>query len=148
MLTNQSKYAIRAVLYLAVYTDKNKKIGSKEVAKKINIPAPFLAKILQKLVKGKLISSTKGPNGGFYLTEKDLLNSMLDTVRVIEGLDLLSECFLGLPRCGDENPCAIHHLISPFKNTLLKEMGDKTIAQYAEETKTGKYFLFLDDELD
>ena len=145
MLSNQSKYAIRAVLYLAVYTDENIKIGSKEVAKKINIPAPFLAKILQKLVKGKLISSTKGPNGGFYLTEKDLLNSMLDTVRVIEGLDLLSECFLGLPRCGDENPCAIHHLISPFKDTLLKEMGDKTIAQYAEETKAGKYFLFLDD---
>ena len=145
MLSNQSKYAIRAVLYLAVYTDENIKIGSKEVAKKTKIPAPFLAKILQKLVKGKLISSTKGPNGGFYLTEKDLLNSMLDTVRVIEGLDLLSECFLGLPKCGDENPCAIHHLISPFRNTLLKEMGDKTIGQYAKETKAGKYFLFLDD---
>jgi len=145
MLTNQSKYAIRSVLYLAVYTDKDNKMGSKEVAEKINVPAPFLAKILQKLVKNKIISSTKGPKGGFYLTEKDLLNSMLDIVSVIEGLDLLSECFLGLPRCHDDNPCAIHHLISPFKDTLLKEMGDKTIMKYAEETKAGKYFLFLDD---
>ena len=148
MLTNQSKYAIRSVLYLAVYTTNTNKMGSKEVAEKIKVPAPFLAKILQKLVKNNIISSTKGPKGGFYLTESDQLNSMLDIVRVIEGLELLSECFLGLPKCGDENPCAIHHLISPFKDALLDEMGDKTIKQYAKETKEGKYFLFLDDELD
>ncbi len=145
MLTNQSKYAIRAILYLAVYTDIDKKMGSKEVAEKIKIPAPFLAKILQKLVKNKIISSAKGPNGGFYLTENNLQTTMLNIVAAVEGLDILSECFLGLPRCGDENPCAIHHLIAPFKDTILKEMGEKTIKQYAEETKKGKYFLFLDD---
>lgn len=145
MLSNQSKYAIRSVLYLAVYTNETTKMGSKEVAEKIKVPAPFLAKILQKLAKNNVISSTKGPKGGFYLTEKDNLNSMLDIVRIIEGLDLLSECFLGLPRCGDENPCAIHHLVAPFKDTMLRGMGDKTIAQYAKETKEGKSFLFLDD---
>ena len=145
MLTNQSKYAIRAVLYLAVYTDITKKMGSKEVAEMIKVPAPFLAKILQKLVKKDIISSTKGPRGGFYLTEKNQLCSMLDIVAVIEGVEILSDCFLGLPRCGDENPCAIHHIVSPFKDSMIKEMGDKTIAQFAEETKEGKSFLFLED---
>lgn len=145
MLTNQSKYAVRAVLYLAVYTDKTKKMGSKEVAEMIKVPAPFLAKILQKLVKKDIISSTKGPRGGFYLTEKNQLCSMLDIVAVIEGVEILSDCFLGLPRCGDENPCAIHHIVSPFKDSMIKEMGDKTIAQFAEETKEGKSFLFLED---
>ena len=82
MLTNQSKYAIRAVLYLAVYTDETHKMGSKEVAEMIKVPAPFLAKILQKLVRKNIISSTKGPKGGFYLTESNLLNSMLDIVAV------------------------------------------------------------------
>ena len=145
MLTNQSKYAVRAVLYLAVYTSIDKKMSSKEVAEKIKIPAPFLAKILQKLVREAIISSTKGPNGGFYLTEKNLSHSMLDIVRVIEGLELLGECFLGLPRCGDDNPCAIHHLVAPFKHTMIEEMGDKTILAYAKETKEGKSFLFLED---
>lgn len=145
MLTNQSKYAIRAVLYLAVYTDENKKMGSKEVAETIKVPAPFLAKILQKLVKSNLISSTKGPRGGFYLTEKDSLNTMLDIVACIDGLGLLSECFLGLPKCGDENPCAVHHLVSPFKETIQKGMGDKTLKEFAKETKEGKSFLFLED---
>jgi len=145
MLTNQSKYAVRAVLYLAVYTSIDKKMSSKEVAEKIKVPAPFLAKILQKLVREAIISSTKGPNGGFYLTEKNLSHSMLDIVRVIEGLELLGECFLGLPRCGDDNPCAIHHLVAPFKHTMIEEMGDKTILAYAKETKEGKSFLFLED---
>lgn len=145
MLTNQSKYAIRSVLYLAVYTTVDRKMGSKEVAKKIKVPAPFLAKILQKLVKEDIISSTKGPKGGFYLTAKNLANSMLDIVRVIEGLELLGECFLGLPKCGDDNPCAIHHLVAPFKATMIEGMGDKSILEYAKETKEGKSFLFLED---
>ena len=145
MLTNQSKYAIRAVLYLAVYTDETKKMGSKEVAEMIKVPAPFLAKILQKLVKKNIISSTKGPKGGFFLTESNQLNTMLDIVAVIEGVEMLKDCFLGLPRCGDENPCAIHHIVSPFKENMIKEMGDKTIAEFAQETKEGKSFLFLDD---
>jgi len=145
MLTNSSKYAIRSVLYLAIYTNETKKMGSKEVAETIKVPAPFLAKILQKLVREGLISSTKGPNGGFYLTERNQLNSMLDIVACVEGVDLFNECFLGLPRCGDENPCAIHHMVAPFKQMMTEGMGDKTIAEFAQETKEGKSFLFLED---
>ena len=73
MLSNSSKYAIRAVLYLANNSSVEKKLGSKKIAEEIDIPAPFLAKIFQVLSKANIISSTKGPNGGFYLTEKDVV---------------------------------------------------------------------------
>ncbi|MEE9349489.1 MAG: Rrf2 family transcriptional regulator [Flavobacteriaceae bacterium] len=145
MLTNLSKYAIRSVLYLAIHTNEDKKIGSKEVANIIKVPAPFLAKILQSLVKKGLISSSKGPNGGFYLTPKNNQNSMLDIVACTEGIDLFKACFLGLERCGDDNPCAIHHMVAPFKKAMIDGMGDKTIAQFAKETKDGKSFLFLEN---
>ncbi len=145
MLTNLSKYAIRSVLYLAIYTNDTKKLGSKEVAKTIKVPAPFLAKILQKLAKAQLISSTKGPNGGFYLTKKNRQNSMLDIVACSEGIDLFKKCFLGLEHCSDQNPCAIHHMVAPFKETMINGMGNKTIAEFAQETKEGKSFLFLED---
>lgn len=145
MLTNSSKYAIRAVLYLAINTDKINKMGSKEVANAIKIPAPFLAKILQKLVKDKLISSAKGPNGGFFLSKENKGKSMLDIVACTEGIDLFKECFLGLERCGDENPCAIHHMVAPFKKAMVDGMGNKTIVEFAKETIEGKSFLFLED---
>lgn len=144
MLSNSSKYAIRAVLYLAINTNATKKIGSKEVANAINIPAPFLAKILQLLTKEQVISSTKGPKGGFYLTKKDASNTILDIIACIDGLEIFNTCFFGLQRCSDENPCAIHHLVAPFKENLLDKIGKKSIADFAEETKDGKSYIFLE----
>ena len=65
MLSNTSKYAIRAVIYLAVHASNGQKIGIKKISESLEIPSPFLGKILQVLVRRKILSSTKGPNGGF-----------------------------------------------------------------------------------
>lgn len=143
MLSNQSKYAIRAVLYLAVNADVKNKIRSKVIAEQIEIPGPFLAKIFQTLSKAKIISSAKGPNGGFYLKKEEQEKTILDIIECIDGLSRLDECFIGLPKCDDENPCAIHHIIAPFKKELKEELSSKTIAEFAEETKKGKSFIFL-----
>jgi len=70
MLSRASKYAILSTLFLAEHANENKKISVKVIAESIDVPSPFLAKLFQQLVKGKIISSTKGPNGGFYLTKK------------------------------------------------------------------------------
>ena len=143
MLSNQSKYAIRAVLYLAIHSDVKNKIGTKEIAEKIDIPAPFLAKTLQSLSKAKLIHSIKGPNGGFYLDEEDQKKNLLDIIECIDGLRKFNECFIGLPKCSDENPCAIHHIVKPFKESLIKELTTNTIEDFAKETQKGKSFIFL-----
>jgi Rrf2 family protein len=143
MLSNQSKYAIRAVLYLAIYSKPENKIGSKEVAENIDIPAPFLAKIFQSLSRANLIHSIKGPKGGFYLTKDDKKNNLLEVIECIDGLKKFDECFLGLPKCSDESPCAIHHIVKPFKEALIKELTTKTIADFAIETQKGKSFIFL-----
>ena len=143
MLSNSCKYAIRAILYLAYNSSESKKIGSKIIAERLSIPAPFLAKIFQKLSKEKIIRSAKGPHGGFYLTEKELSKSLFDVVKCIDGLSLFENCFLGLPKCSDENPCAIHNIVSPCKKHLRQELSERTIAEIAEETKKGKSFIFL-----
>ena len=143
MLSNQSKYAIRAVIYLAVNSSKNNKLSSKKVAELIDVPAPFLAKIFQKLSKVKIILSTKGPKGGFYLTKKEHSNNLLNIIDCIDGLAFFNNCFVGLPKCSDQNPCAIHHIARPYRDALKKELTVRTIAQFAKDTKEGKSFLFL-----
>jgi len=143
MLSNQSKYAIRAVLYLAIYSNEKDKISSKKVADIINVPAPFLAKIFQKLSRNKLILSSKGPNGGFFLTKNEKSKNLLDIIDCIDGLESFKKCFFGLPKCSDENPCSIHHIAGPLRDTLLSELSTKSIAHFAEDTKTGKSFIFL-----
>ncbi len=143
MLSNQSKYAIRAVLYLAVKSSIDNKLSSKNVAEIIEVPAPFLAKIFQTLSKEKIILSVKGPNGGFYLGKKEQSKNLLNIIQCIDGLDSFSSCFIGLPKCSDENPCAIHHVAAPCRDALLLELTERTIAEFAEDTKEGKSFIFL-----
>ena len=127
MLSKSSTYAIRAVLYLSIHSDVEKKYSPKDIADVIDIPAPFLAKTLQLLTKNNLISSIRGRNGGFYLTKKDKFNNLMSIIEIIDGLDKFNKCLLGLSVCSDENPCPIHHAVSPFKKQLIEELTHKTI---------------------
>lgn len=133
MLSKSSKYAIRAVLFISNYSTRHTKIGSKQIAEELNIPAPFLAKILQELTKKDIISSVKGPNGGFYLTPKNTKKTLFNIIECINGFHKLESCFLGQKECSDINPCVIHHIYVPFKNKLLDNLKTKTIVEMADE---------------
>ena len=142
MLSNQSKYAIRGVLYLAMHASKEKKLGTTAVSEETNVPAPFLAKIFQKLSRERLIISTKGPGGGFYLSEKELQNSLLDIIECIDGLEAFNTCFIGLPNCSDKNPCSIHHVAAHWRDALIAELKLKTIGETAENARSGNFRIF------
>ena len=138
MLSKSSKYAIRAVIFLSIHSDENNKLSPIEIARSIEIPAPFIAKILQELTKRGLISSLKGRGGGFYLTKKNKKNSLISIVDSIDGVDKFQECMLGLPVCSDINPCPIHHAITPLRKNLIAQLTYKTIDELASEVKVGK----------
>jgi len=135
MLSNACQYAIRSVLYLALYGGENNKLGAKAIAEELEVPPPFLAKLLQKLSRNNLISSLKGPKGGFYLNETDKKNTVLNIIECIDGTDTFSACFLGLKQCSDTNPCPVHFTVAPFKKKLMRDFNEKNIAQFAEEIK-------------
>lgn len=142
MLSNQSKYAIRGVIYLALNSSEDKKLGSKEVGKKISAPIPFLAKIFQHLTKEKIISSSKGPKGGFYLSENQLKGDLMSVISCLDGEENFNSCYLGLPKCSDSNPCAIHHLASPFNSQVKDELKKRSISDFALDAKKGKSHIF------
>lgn len=142
MLSNQSKYAVRGVIYLAIHASETNKFGSKEVGNKINVPVPFLAKIFQKLSKEQLISSSKGPHGGFYLSDEQLEGNLLEVIHSIDGKDSFNSCFIGLPECSDENPCPVHHLAGPLKHQLLEDLEKRSIAEFAKDAKKGRSRIF------
>jgi Rrf2 family protein len=145
MLSNACKYAIRSMLYLVLHADETKKIGVKKIAEDLDTPQPFLAKLLQQLTRSRLVSSTKGPNGGFFLNKKNKEKSVWDIIRSIDGTEKFNQCFLGLSKCGDENPCPVHFTVSPFKEKILEDFRDKTILQWADEIKNSGTVLSLKD---
>jgi Rrf2 family iron-sulfur cluster assembly transcriptional regulator len=133
MLSNASKYAIISTLYLAEHSNEERKISVKEIAENIDVPSPFLAKLFQQLVRGKIISSSKGPHGGFFLSEKNKQKNVLDIIDNIDGLNKLNGCFLGLNECDATNPCPVHYIVAPFKNNILEKFRDITIMEFAKE---------------
>jgi len=69
MFSKTTEYALRAVIYIAQKGTEDNKLGLAEIAKAIRSPRSFTAKILQQLTTGgKIISSVRGPGGGFYIS--------------------------------------------------------------------------------
>ena len=143
MLSNSSKYAIKAVLFLALHSNEGKKIMAKDISKPINVPQAYIAKLLQELVRANLVSSTRGPKGGFYLNEKNKNQSVINILNIIEGENNLTSCMLSLEKCNEDKPCPLHNLLSPSRNKILKNLQLRTVKELALEVKLGNAFLPL-----
>jgi len=136
MLSNTSKYAIRAMIYLALNADKENKIGIKRISGDLSIPSPFLAKILQVLAKHKLLSSTKGPNGGFGLGRDPQNITLYEIVTVIDGSDIFDKCLISLRSCNEENiPCPLHNQYEPLRLEIKKMFQHQDIGHLAVDIK-------------
>jgi Rrf2 family protein len=121
-------------------SDEKHKVGVKTISKELEVPQPFLAKLLQQLNKSQLVTSTKGPYGGFYLSEENKQKTVWDIVMNIDGHDKFNQCFLGLSKCGDDNPCPVHFTVSAFKQKLFLDFKEKTIAEFVDEIQIkGRY---------
>lgn len=136
MISNTCKYAIRAVVYLAVNA-KEHKIGIKQIAKELDIPSPFLGKILQTLAKQKLLTSTKGPHGGFGIGKNPDEIKLIDIVEIIDGLDVFNTCLVGVRICqGDEakkDLCPFHNKSNPVRQKLKDLFEKQSIGEFAND---------------
>lgn len=143
MLSNSSKYALKAVLYLAVNSDQSNKILAKNISEPINVPQAYIAKLLQELSRHNIVSSTRGPNGGFYINVQNRETPLINIVSVIDGDNRLNSCLLSLQNCDHEKPCPLHKFAGPFRADLIKNLENNTIGDMAKDVKSGKSFLPL-----
>ena len=111
----------------------------KKLTKKLDIPYHFLAKIMQDLTRKGLLSSLKGPSGGFALgmPSKDI--TLFHIVEAIDGIDFLHNCVLGFPECSGKNPCAAHDSWSGLRDGIYSMLVNKNIAEMANAMKKPQY---------
>jgi len=140
ILSKSCEYAIRATVYVASKTRKNEKVGIIEVAGAIGSPAPFTGKILQTLVRKRVLASVKGPNGGFFVENGDSL-FLIDIVRAMDGNDLFTACVLGLERCSETQPCPMHEQIKPIRDELMAEFSKRSVNNLVSEFEKSRHFL-------
>ncbi|HMB61697.1 MAG TPA: Rrf2 family transcriptional regulator [Eudoraea sp.] len=143
MFSNSSKYAIKAVLYLALHSDEDNKLAVKDICTPINVPRAYLAKLLHDLSRHQIVSSTRGPGGGFYLSAENINMPLMAIIAVIDGKSKMESCMLSLEDCSEGKPCPLHHLISSSRTKLLKSLENETIRSLAIDLKSKKTFLPL-----
>lgn len=141
MLSLTCKAAIKAVIYLGSRLKSGQKAGIKEIAGFINENEHTVGKLLQKLVKEKIINSSKGPNGGFYLSEEQQKQPILSIVEAIDGKEVFNQCGLGLSKCSDVHPCPIHSDYKIIRDMFKKVCQQKTIHDLKEPVKNGLAYL-------
>jgi Rrf2 family transcriptional regulator, iron-sulfur cluster assembly transcription factor len=132
MLSNSCRYGIRAVIYLASQPLSDGKTGIRKISNDLNLPTPFLAKILQQLAKQKILSSSKGPHGGFSLLKDPGKITLLDIVNTIDGQDVFTNCVMHNGSCEgvkkDKKHCPLHEDYEKTRTGLIELFSKRTIS--------------------
>ncbi len=141
MLGKTTGYAIRALVYIFIQNQEGKRPGFKEIAKKIDSPEQFTAKVLQILARAELISSMKGRGGGFFFDQPATPLTLYEVIRVMEGEKFFSKCGFGLKLCDGENPCPLHNDYSPVREGFFQLVKKETIKSLANKINEHKAVL-------
>jgi Rrf2 family protein len=140
ILSRTSQYAVQALIYMATQP-LGTPILNKDIAARLNVPAPYLAKILQSLAKGNLLYSFRGRLGGFCLKEDGPKMTLMDILLLTEGPAFTQSCLLGLKKCSDETACPVHFRWSPVKEKIISLLKETTLDKLAKAVQSGKYRL-------
>lgn len=138
--SNACEYGIRAMVHLADYA-VGTRVLARDVSDKEGIPGPFLGKVFQTLVKAGLLTSSKGPGGGFSLAREASEITLYDIRAAIDGVRDLESCAVGLAECSDDQPCPMHDSWKPIKEQIKSYLVNTTLKDMAEATRKKKALL-------
>lgn len=142
MFSKATEYALRATLFIAQRSNENKRVGIDEIAKEIGSPRSFTAKIMQDLTRNNsLVSSVRGPNGGFYLTDNARKMPMRIILDIMGENEVLKKCVLGLYACSEVKPCPMHHQYKHIKQQLIELFSERSIQDVADEIGKGEVII-------
>lgn len=134
LLSKACVYGLRASLFLA--SNQNGEYTSiREMSEKLDISFHFLTKILQQLTSAGLMESHKGPKGGVRLTRSGSEMNLFEIVAAIDGVELFTECALGLPGCGVKKPCPLHDKWAGTRDGIRQMLETTNLVELAKKGK-------------
>lgn len=125
MFTSTTEYALRAAVFLSEVTEGFQ--SSQRIADATHVSVPYLSKVLQQLGEAGLVTSQRGPAGGFALARPASEIRLLDVVQAVEPIERICECPLGLKEhCG--TLCPLHRAMDNVARQVEATLGSQTLA--------------------
>jgi len=131
LVNRDTDYAVKALLHIARNGDRRTSVA--DLAGELEIPYPFLRKILQVLSGGGILTSSKGKGGGFELALPPEKIYLTDLINIFQGPVELAECVFKDSVCPDIKTCPLRKKILKLQKFVLSELGSITIASLMEE---------------
>lgn len=142
MFSKACEYGIKAAVFIAVKSQQDCRVGLNEIAKEIDSPIAFTAKVLQQLSRNLIVDSVKGPAGGFEISTKKAGKITLSKiVSAIDGDAIYKGCGLGFHNCNENKPCPVHHQFKLIRNDLKKMLETTSLLDLSKGINNGITFL-------
>ena len=126
LITRDTDYAVRALCCIA--EQKQELISADQLVKSLEMPRPFLRKILQTLNKEGLLNSSKGKDGGFALAVSPGEITLTDVMKIFQGSIRLNECKFKKSDCPHINDCLLKKKIDEIEKEVIAKLKAITIS--------------------
>ncbi len=127
MFSQTVEYAMRAMLHLAASSGTPQPAG--DIAARTSVPHGYLSKVMRELVRAGLVSSQRGPRGGFVLARTPGEITMLDIVQIFDPLERITRCPLGKP--AHSVLCPMHARLDAAIANVQNELRATTLLDIA-----------------
>jgi Rrf2 family protein len=132
IISRTAEYALRAVLHVAQHGEEYP-VRVAEMAAVLGIPQNYLSKILHRLARAGVLSSTRGKTGGFQLAVPAERLALHAVIAPFDALAERRQCLLGRPRCTDRSPCSAHGRWKSVTDTVAAFFTETTVAELLQE---------------
>jgi Rrf2 family protein len=134
IISQTAEYAIRAMSAIATLP-RGIKIRATDLGAGTGIPAPYLSKILRRLVLAGLLDSQKGQGGGFSLSRPAAEIPFIDILNAMDAFPADGRCAFGWGNCDQLAPCPLHGAWSRLSQNIRDWANDTNLAEVAKEAQ-------------
>ena len=133
-LTRASDYAIRGIVYMSMQP-QGSIVVIPEVAREMDVPVGFLARIFQSLSRAGIVISHRGKKGGYSMARKPVEVTLRDVVEAVEGDIKLNICLDGYNVCDRMSFCPVRKELAHVQNDLVTSLDRTNFAEFAAQEK-------------
>jgi Rrf2 family protein len=126
-LSKKADYALLAMRHLAANADRGA-VSARELAEAYDLPPELLAKVLQKLVRGRLLTSIQGIRGGYGLARPASAISVADVIQSIDGPLTVTACSETNHNCDQYSKCNIRDPLWQVKDRIVAALAATSVA--------------------
>jgi Rrf2 family protein len=131
-LSKKADYALLAMRHMAAHADAGA-LSTRELAEAYAIPGELLAKVLQRLMRARLLASQHGTRGGYVLARPAGTITVADVIQAVDGPLTVTACSDSDHSCDQYARCNIRDPLWRIKDRIVSALAATSVADLAAD---------------